>query len=66
MAATTNTLGCIVNLYFTLTSPVSVMDPAALVFSGACGAIGAVVMILTFVPPAGYLRFIESRHAAAA
>jgi hypothetical protein len=66
IASTTSTLGCLVNGYFTLVSPLSVMDPVALVFCGACGAIGAVVMILTFVPPAGYLRFVEARHAARA
>jgi hypothetical protein len=66
IAAAANTVGCVVNGFFTLVSPLSVLDPAALVVSGSCGALGAVVMILTFLPPAGYLRFIEARHAARA
>ena len=57
--------GCLVNAFFTVMSPLSVLDPVALLFSGACGAVSAVVMTLTFVPPARYLRFLEARHAAA-
>jgi hypothetical protein len=66
ISTTASTLSCVVLTWFTLTSPLSVLDPTALVVSGACGALGAVVMILTFLPPAGYLRFIEARHAARA
>ena len=38
IASTVNTLGCLVNGFFTWTSPLSVLDPVALVVSGACGA----------------------------
>jgi hypothetical protein len=52
------------NLFFALTSPLSVLDPAALAISGACSLVSAAVMLLTFVPPARYLRFVAARHAA--
>lgn len=58
--------GCVVNAVFAVTSPLSVLDPVALLVSGACGAVSAVVMTLTFVPPARYLRFLQARHAATA
>lgn len=58
--------GCLVVAFFAWTSPLSVMDPVALVFSGASSVVSAVVMTLTFMPPAGYLRFIQTRHATSA
>ena len=58
-------VGCVLNTFFALTSPLSVLDPVALLFAGSCGTIGAVVMPLTFMPPAWYVRSIQARHAAA-
>jgi len=58
--------GSLVNAFFTLASPLSVLDPVALAVCGSCSALSAVVMTLTFLPPATYLRFIEARHAARA
>jgi hypothetical protein len=55
--------GCLVNTYFAWTSPLSVLDPVALGFSGACSLVSAVVMTLTFMPPARYVRFVQARHA---
>jgi hypothetical protein len=57
-------IGCLVDAFFAVTSPLSVLDPVALLVSGASGAVSAVVMTLTFVPPSAYVRFIEARYAA--
>lgn len=65
VSSAASAVGSLVTAFFAWWSPLSVLDPAALLFSGACGFVSAVVMTLTFLPPAGYLRFIQARHAAA-
>jgi hypothetical protein len=59
-----SSLSCVVNAVFVATSPLSTLDPVALVVSGSVSLLSAVVMTLTFLPPARYLRFITARHAA--
>lgn len=62
--STSTTIGCLVNAWFALTSPLSVLDPTALSIAGLCGGLGAVAVILGFMPPAWYVRMIDARHAA--
>jgi hypothetical protein len=62
--STSTMIGCVVNAWFAVTSPLSVLDPTALSVAGLCGGIGAVAVILGFMPPARYLRWISARHAA--
>lgn len=64
--STMTATGCLVNAWFIVTSPLSVLDPTALTFAGLCGTTGAVAVILGLMPPAGYLRWIDARHAARA
>jgi hypothetical protein len=66
VSSAASVIGTVVNAWFVWSSPLSVLHPAALLASAVCGGAGAVVMLLTFVPPARYVRFIESRHAARA
>ena len=66
ISSAASAVGSLVTAFFAFSSPLSVLDPASLLFSGACGFVSAVVMTLTFVPPASYVRFIEARHAASA
>ncbi|MGH0036401.1 MAG: hypothetical protein ACQGVK_15345 [Myxococcota bacterium] len=40
-------------------------DPIAGVATAAAGLLNALVWLLSFTPPAAYLRWLESRHAAA-
>lgn len=61
--STSTTIGCLVNAWFAVTSPLSVLDPTALSIAGLCGGVGAVAVILGFMPPARYLRWIAARHA---
>jgi hypothetical protein len=63
VSSVASVIGTVVNAWFAWSSPLSVLHPAALLASAVCGGAGAVVMLLTFVPPASYVRFIESRHA---
>jgi hypothetical protein len=64
-ASMASAFGSAVNLFYAFTSPLSVLDPGALAISSLCSLGSAAVMTLTFMPPAGYLRFVAARHAAA-
>ena len=66
VSSAASVIGTGVNAWFAWSGPLSVLHPAALLASAVCGGAGSIVMLLTFVPPARYVRFIESRHAARA
>lgn len=56
-------IGAAANLIASVATPLSVMHPLALLVTSVCGFTSSAALVLTFVPPASYVTWLEAQGA---
>jgi hypothetical protein len=64
VAGSAMVIGAGANLLASIVTPLAVLHPVALLVTSVCGFVNTSALVLTFLPPASYTRWVRARHAA--